>query len=1239
MINSTFSPEDLFSSFFDTSPVCMWIKDTSNNLIKLNKAASILEGKPAEELEGRSCYEIYPEERAKAFWEDDLEVIKTGQAKLFYYEPHVLPFTNQVKWLQVNKMPIRKKNGSIYGVMVYAFDVTDIKEAEAQTRESEQYNKLLMDIAPFPIAISSLEEEKFLYVNESAANVFNMNVEDTLKENPEVFYAKKDQRDKLRQALDNGEEVKDQEIEFRRKSGEIVYGLISAVKINHKGVNYSYNVFNDITKLKKNEMELSRMFEEFRLVFENSNDAFFWADSTTGKLINCNRSAEELLRMSREQLIGKDHWEIHPKKDKELYVKLFKNIGRTHSEGMELEIEDADGNIVPVSISISTVSFEHRSITQATIRNISERIENEKALKESEEKYRAVVSNAPVVFIEISCDGTIILLEGKGLNQLNFFPQKMIGESIYNVLKNFPQYIENINKALHGESLEFTMDFETSFFDTYFSPVKDGHGNITSIIGVAVDIADKRKADLKLSYEKNLLSTLIDIIPDLIYAKDSQSRFLVGNKKVADLFGLGSSEELIGKTDFDFFPEAEAREFFDEEQELLASRISMENKEIMTVKESGVVYHEITKIPFYGLKGEVIGLVGISKDITERKKAEAAIRESELKYRHMAENMNDVLWQLSPDMIFLYLSPSFYNLTGFSPSEYVGKSLWDIMTEESANDLRRQISVKRYNSGEYDKNGNLVFESTQLHKNKTVIWTEISSNPVFDSDGELLYYQGVTRDITQRKLAELALKESQEKLGVVIANAPIVLFQIDSDGIFRFSEGKGLERLGLKPGQVVGLSVFEVYKDYPEICVQVDAALKGEIVRAVINVNNIYFEIQYNPIIDHDGQVTSIIGIALDITERKLAEEALLESETRFSTLFHEMTEAVAMHKLVFNEKGEPVNYEILEINPAYYKQTGLAYNEIVNRLITEVFNLNEPPFLKELADVAMFGKKCNIETYYEPLERHLKISAISPGKNKFATVIEDVTAQKKYEKELKNKNEELERFTYTVSHDLKSPLVTIKGFVGMLEQDIANQNEANIADDINRIKSATDKMTSLLSDLLQLSRVGRIINPPVFVSMNTIINDAVELVSGLLNERNVNVIISKDLPDVYVDKQRIVEVWQNLIENAVKFLGEQQKPEILINYYKEDTKFIFSILDNGVGIDRKYFNTVFGLFNKLDNKSEGTGIGLALVRRIVEVHGGEIWVESEGLGKGAKFSFSIPCKSGKNNHKPNKNE
>jgi len=227
---------------------------------------------------------------------------------------------------------------------------------------------------------------------------------------------------------------------------------------------------------------------------------------------------------------------------------------------------------------------------------------------------------------------------------------------------------------------------------------------------------------------------------------------------------------------------------------------------------------------------------------------------------------------------------------------------------------------------------------------------------------------------------------------------------------------------------------------------------------------------------------------------------------------------------------------------------------------------------------------------------------------------------------ELETKNAELERFTYTVSHDLKSPIVTIGGFLGFLTEDLEKEYYERIPNTINRIGEATKKMERLLNELLELSRVGRLINPPRDVPFGELVGEALELVHGQLAERQIEVKVDADFPIVRVDRVRMVEVLQNLISNATKFMGTQQKPIIEIGCRMEDGENVFFMKDNGMGIATEYHKKIFGLFDKLDATSNGTGIGLALVKRIIEVHGGKIWVESE-LGKGATFFFTLENK------------
>lgn len=239
-----------------------------------------------------------------------------------------------------------------------------------------------------------------------------------------------------------------------------------------------------------------------------------------------------------------------------------------------------------------------------------------------------------------------------------------------------------------------------------------------------------------------------------------------------------------------------------------------------------------------------------------------------------------------------------------------------------------------------------------------------------------------------------------------------------------------------------------------------------------------------------------------------------------------------------------------------------------------------------------------------------------------------DITERRRNETELKNKNAELERFTYTVSHDLKSPLITIKGFAGSIQRDLKTGRYDRLASDLERIGSSADKMGALLKDLLELSRIGHIINSPELIDMAQLAHDVLENLSGLLRERSVQVSVLPGLEPLSCDGQRMAEVLQNLVENAVKYMGDQPEPQISIGMRHDGREKVYYVSDNGCGIDIRYHENIFGLFNKLNAESEGTGVGLALVKRIIEVHGGRVWVESPGELEGSTFCFTLPASS-----------
>ena len=381
-----------------------------------------------------------------------------------------------------------------------------------------------------------------------------------------------------------------------------------------------------------------------------------------------------------------------------------------------------------------------------------------------------------------------------------------------------------------------------------------------------------------------------------------------------------------------------------------------------------------------------------------------------------------------------------------------------------------------------------------------------------------------------------------------------------------------------------------------------------------------------------ENRLTGILGAVQDITEQKVAEEKLRETLLRQNAILNNIPDMAWL---------KDIEGRYIAVNEQFLRVCEMTEENVVGKTDHEIW---DPKFadLYRIDDLEVIqsGIRKTVEEFQKDSKgrEYWVETTKTPIRNEKGEVIgttgiaREITERKLAEieqehliTELGAKNAELERFTYTVSHDLKSPLVTITGFLGYIEQDARAGKFDSFSRDINRIRHAVDKMQHLLNDLLEISRIGRMVNEPVETAFGEIVRDAITLLDGSITKKHVQVDFADQGLIVYGDRTRLMEVLLNLIENAVKFMGDQPKPKIRIGSSKnQQGSPVFFVEDNGIGIEPQYQDRIFGLFNKLDANTEGTGIGLTLVKRIVEIHYGKIWLESHP-GKGTTFYFTIP--------------
>lgn len=405
--------------------------------------------------------------------------------------------------------------------------------------------------------------------------------------------------------------------------------------------------------------------------------------------------------------------------------------------------------------------------------------------------------------------------------------------------------------------------------------------------------------------------------------------------------------------------------------------------------------------------------------------------------------------------------------------------------------------------------------------------------------------------------------------------------------------------------------------------------------------NETYFERFSTPLTDESGQNHGRIWYFQDITEKERNRQLLQESQARFLELFENMSDAFALHKIIVDDSNQPIDYEFVECNNLFLKRLGMTREQLIHHRAKELFPRTEQAWIENFCKVALTGEPLHFVNYAVELDRYYETHIYRPRPGYFAGLFTDVTEIKKIEKareklitDLEVKNKELERFAYSASHDLRTPLVSIQGYCAEALTSIQEGRIPDAVTEMQFVYKASLKMGSLLAGLLGYSRAGRSLEISSF-HMKDVIAAALANLQEALDRIQPYIEVNMDSQIVKGDRHRITTIWQNLLENAINYRKANEPLRIVLGCVYENDAQWYYIKDNGIGIAPKFHQKVFDLFDKLDSASPGAGAGLAIAKRIVEAHRGSIRIESnENTGCSIYFSLSALDKA----HSPNEN-
>lgn len=1159
------------------------------------------------------------------------------------------------KIYEIAKTPLFHANGSPKGIVIFGRDITQRKRDEEALKESRQQ---LMDIIDFlPDATFVVDNDKKVIAwNKAIEEMTGISKNDMIGKGDHAytipFYGRRQ-----KQLLDLiGSPDADLESRYTHliRKGETIYAEAFAPQLNNgKGAfiaNLGAPLYNsngeragsiesirDITEIKKAETALRESEEKYRTMVDLLPDAVFihdgekilFANAATLKMLGYDSLKKDISIFS---FIHPDYHTTVRKKSKQILltskaVSLF-----------EMKLISNSGQVVDIETIGIPVNYMGKAVIQSIAHDITNRKKAEREIQLKDELLHLTGKMAKVGGWEHDIETGERIWSDEVLNIFDLHRASLpLNDQLSGYFtRESLSKLEQAAKLLYREHKAYDLELEiisaegiNKWVRAIGIPVMEGT-KVKKVRGIYQDITSTKEAEKVLDNERLLLRTLIQTIPDQVWLKDPNGRYLLCNPTYANLLGKNETE-IIGKTDYEFELPAAAEKIYIQDKEVLESgRAGVFRQWEPNMISGKTCLLDIIKTPMYNASGQLIGLLGVARDMTDFHRAQETLREREEIFSTIVGQANDAIVMISVETgEFLEFNEAAYTGLGYTSEEFGEMTLFDI--EEGVNPEKLLLFL-----GKLKNAGAKVFETKHRTKQNEIRDVRISSRAINVRGKECL--ATIWTDITEKNKREALLREKDLIFQSLLEFSPFYIFFKDHNSKALYLSRNYEQLVNLPVREMIGKDLSELFTpEYgaPLIEAEKQLILDGNTIEYEEMLGGKYYSTIKFPIYRNDAP-PMLAGFTIDITERKQADMALLENESLLRTIIeHAPFEIWARDKNGFGtlENNILVQHfgsilgkkpETSDIPPdvkALWESNNqrVSKGEIINDECIYYIDGVPRNYHQILAPIIIDGSIEGIAGFnIDITERKQAEAEIHKLNSELEQRVKQRTLQ------LEQANKELEAFSYSVSHDLRAPLRGIDGWSLALLEDYGPQLDEQAHVYLDRVRSEAQRMGQLIDDLLKLSRVSRFEMNKQDVNLSRIAHHIADRLNEVNHRRQIDFVISPDLI-ANGDPSMLEIVLNNLLENAVKFTARKPFARIEFGTTEINRKQVFYVRDNGAGFDMENARNLFGAFQRMHKQTEfpGTGVGLATVQRIIHRHGGQIWAESKP-NDGAIFYFTL---------------